>query len=226
MHFSLFPKHCRFELMMMRCLFVVFTKCKESLQDGRRLENISWRLWYREMMLASEVAALRRSSSSAEGLVLVVVEDEKGKETGDVWSSVSSESSLLSSPSLMAPPPAYSSSSSSMVSLSSSSMLSLLGGSSLFLFFFCPFSILSFPLWECAVISFICLLWSFLFAAVSYTMPGFLNVHACISEACMLPCLATQALPSFPSPWPFFDSVYFFYCCFCFIFQLNCLFFS
>ena len=28
----------------------VFTKCKESLQDGRRLENISWRLWYREMM--------------------------------------------------------------------------------------------------------------------------------------------------------------------------------
>jgi hypothetical protein len=28
----------------------VFAKCKESLQDGRRLENISWRLWYREMM--------------------------------------------------------------------------------------------------------------------------------------------------------------------------------
>ena len=28
----------------------VFTKCKESLHDGRRLENISWRLWHREMM--------------------------------------------------------------------------------------------------------------------------------------------------------------------------------
>ncbi|KAI9439508.1 hypothetical protein H4582DRAFT_2074805 [Lactarius indigo] len=27
----------------------LFTKCKESLQDGRRLENISWRLWYREL---------------------------------------------------------------------------------------------------------------------------------------------------------------------------------
>lgn len=27
----------------------VFTKCKESLQDGRRLENLSWRLWYRSM---------------------------------------------------------------------------------------------------------------------------------------------------------------------------------
>ncbi|ETW82470.1 hypothetical protein HETIRDRAFT_244744, partial [Heterobasidion irregulare TC 32-1] len=29
-------------------LWTLFTKCKESLQDGRRLENISWRLWYRE----------------------------------------------------------------------------------------------------------------------------------------------------------------------------------
>ena len=27
----------------------VFTKCKESLQDGRRLENISWRLWHRHL---------------------------------------------------------------------------------------------------------------------------------------------------------------------------------
>ncbi|KDQ52729.1 hypothetical protein JAAARDRAFT_110564, partial [Jaapia argillacea MUCL 33604] len=33
-------------------LWTLFTKCKESLQDGRRLENISWRLWYREMALA------------------------------------------------------------------------------------------------------------------------------------------------------------------------------
>jgi hypothetical protein len=27
----------------------VFTKCKDSIQDGSRLENISWRLWFREM---------------------------------------------------------------------------------------------------------------------------------------------------------------------------------
>ncbi|EGN92366.1 hypothetical protein SERLA73DRAFT_27839, partial [Serpula lacrymans var. lacrymans S7.3] len=33
-------------------LWTLFTKCKESLQDGRRLENISWRLWYREIALA------------------------------------------------------------------------------------------------------------------------------------------------------------------------------
>ncbi|KAI0706990.1 hypothetical protein C8Q76DRAFT_696311 [Earliella scabrosa] len=33
-------------------LWALFTKCKESLKDGRRLENISWRLWYREMASA------------------------------------------------------------------------------------------------------------------------------------------------------------------------------
>ncbi|KAG6370769.1 hypothetical protein JVT61DRAFT_10971 [Boletus reticuloceps] len=33
-------------------LWTVFTKCKESVQDGRRLENISWRLWYRELIQA------------------------------------------------------------------------------------------------------------------------------------------------------------------------------
>lgn len=27
----------------------MFTKCKNSVQDGRRLENLSWRLWHREM---------------------------------------------------------------------------------------------------------------------------------------------------------------------------------
>ncbi|KAI0058744.1 hypothetical protein BV25DRAFT_1901966 [Artomyces pyxidatus] len=41
-------------------LWTLFTKCKESLQDGRRLENISWRLWYRE--LASHNQCSRSSS--------------------------------------------------------------------------------------------------------------------------------------------------------------------
>ncbi|KAI6105022.1 hypothetical protein EV401DRAFT_2014225 [Pisolithus croceorrhizus] len=46
----------------------VFTKCKESLQDGRRLENISWRLWHREFAQAQAQAQARgqqRRSSSA-----------------------------------------------------------------------------------------------------------------------------------------------------------------
>lgn len=36
----------------------VFTKCKESLQDGRRLENISWRLWHRELSARSAPLAI------------------------------------------------------------------------------------------------------------------------------------------------------------------------
>lgn len=30
---------------------IVFTKCAENLENGRRLENLSWRLWYRECQL-------------------------------------------------------------------------------------------------------------------------------------------------------------------------------
>lgn len=32
-------------------LWTVFTKCAENLENGRRLENLSWRLWYRECQL-------------------------------------------------------------------------------------------------------------------------------------------------------------------------------
>jgi hypothetical protein len=28
---------------------LVFTKCKEALPNGARLENITWRLWHREL---------------------------------------------------------------------------------------------------------------------------------------------------------------------------------
>ncbi|KAI5983670.1 hypothetical protein EDD15DRAFT_2137689, partial [Pisolithus albus] len=33
-------------------LWTLFTKCKHSLQEGHRLENISWRLWYCELAQA------------------------------------------------------------------------------------------------------------------------------------------------------------------------------
>lgn len=36
----------------LQALWTVFTKCKASLQDGHRLENATWRLWYREMSLS------------------------------------------------------------------------------------------------------------------------------------------------------------------------------
>ncbi|CAM0136148.1 unnamed protein product [Umbelopsis sp. WA50703] len=34
-------------------LWTVFTRCKDSIQHGRRLENMSWRLWYRQTTRAS-----------------------------------------------------------------------------------------------------------------------------------------------------------------------------
>lgn len=35
---------------------LVFTKCKSSIHDGRRLENLSWRLWHREMSMSTSVS--------------------------------------------------------------------------------------------------------------------------------------------------------------------------
>jgi hypothetical protein len=43
---------------------IVFSKCKESLQDGRRLENISWRLWHREMAASQSYRPLTPESVS------------------------------------------------------------------------------------------------------------------------------------------------------------------
>ncbi|KAL7311577.1 hypothetical protein PS15m_009318 [Mucor circinelloides] len=37
------------------CLWAVFTKYKRNIQDGFRLENLSWRLWYRQSVLQKKV---------------------------------------------------------------------------------------------------------------------------------------------------------------------------
>lgn len=34
---------------------LVFTKCKKNIRDGFRLENLSWRLWYRQSVLQKKV---------------------------------------------------------------------------------------------------------------------------------------------------------------------------
>ncbi|KAF7732786.1 hypothetical protein EC973_000060 [Apophysomyces ossiformis] len=40
------------------CMWTVFSKCKENLENGRRLENISWRLWFRESMMVKHQESL------------------------------------------------------------------------------------------------------------------------------------------------------------------------
>ncbi|KAI8646518.1 hypothetical protein BD408DRAFT_439919 [Parasitella parasitica] len=37
------------------CLWAVFTKYKRNIQDGFRLENLSWRLWYRQSVLQKKI---------------------------------------------------------------------------------------------------------------------------------------------------------------------------
>ena len=45
---------------------LVLTKCKHSVQDGRRLENLSWRLWHREMSTSNASSNHPPRPSSAE----------------------------------------------------------------------------------------------------------------------------------------------------------------
>ncbi|KAK9375082.1 uncharacterized protein V1513DRAFT_47362 [Lipomyces chichibuensis] len=44
-------------------IWTVFSKCAENLENGRRLENLSWRLWNREAFVTND--AVHRSSKSS-----------------------------------------------------------------------------------------------------------------------------------------------------------------
>ncbi|KAL8276611.1 hypothetical protein RQP46_010960 [Phenoliferia psychrophenolica] len=69
-------------------LWGVFTKCKDSLQDGRRLENLSWRLWFdsgrKEAKMhdadrtARDALGVKDSSNSVLGLIGPGVEYQAG----------------------------------------------------------------------------------------------------------------------------------------------------
>lgn len=48
MHVDRYPSLKFFEFPHTDFFTLVFTKCAENLENGRRLENFSWRLWYRE----------------------------------------------------------------------------------------------------------------------------------------------------------------------------------
>ncbi|EDR11403.1 uncharacterized protein LACBIDRAFT_323964 [Laccaria bicolor S238N-H82] len=48
-------------------LWTLFTKCKESLKDRRRLENMSCRLWYHELMLAGPPSEKKKHPVERDG---------------------------------------------------------------------------------------------------------------------------------------------------------------
>ena len=39
---------------LIQCPIAVFSKCADSVEDGRRLENLSWRVWNREMLCCEQ----------------------------------------------------------------------------------------------------------------------------------------------------------------------------
>ncbi|KAK9894735.1 hypothetical protein P389DRAFT_100652 [Cystobasidium minutum MCA 4210] len=49
-------------------MWSVFSRCKESIRDGRRLENLSWRLWYEDLKCTGCVADNLPSCSSSASL--------------------------------------------------------------------------------------------------------------------------------------------------------------
>ncbi|KAI8365291.1 uncharacterized protein BYT42DRAFT_589477 [Radiomyces spectabilis] len=53
-HASSLPSHYEQPL---SSLLAVFNSCKRSIQDGFRLENLSWRLWYRQFILRTSTSS-------------------------------------------------------------------------------------------------------------------------------------------------------------------------
>ena len=60
-------------------MWTVFSRCAESLEQGRRLENLSWRLWQKEQLIESEqklaVAALSNVKNNSHQLPVPIVSD-------------------------------------------------------------------------------------------------------------------------------------------------------
>ncbi|GAA5976695.1 hypothetical protein JCM10908_005599 [Rhodotorula pacifica] len=72
-------------------LWAVFTRCKDSLQNGRRLENLSWRLWFDSGRRGPDLDdALAKQNGHAQPLVPEEWSDPEWEETSDSEVSASS----------------------------------------------------------------------------------------------------------------------------------------
>lgn len=69
----------------------VFTKCKDNLENGRRLENLSWRLWYRETRVSTEPIHIPQLQQQQQ-------ENNSGSENDSSYDASSVESSLVQTP--------------------------------------------------------------------------------------------------------------------------------
>lgn len=74
-------------------LWSVFSKCADSLENGRRLENISWRLWNRELLFDSDAAAAHKDHPSCQKPVPIPVAPLPPDAVPNLSSSIDSDSS-------------------------------------------------------------------------------------------------------------------------------------
>ncbi|CUA75892.1 Cell surface glycoprotein 1 [Rhizoctonia solani] len=69
----------------LRALWTVFTKTTGALADGPRLENMTWRLWHRQLLLDRSIApdnAVAAPINVEESIVEIVDDDD---DSGDEW---------------------------------------------------------------------------------------------------------------------------------------------
>lgn len=77
--------------------FLVFSKCKDSLEDGSRLENMSWRLWHRQMAQDAHAKRTKRETRADQAVrnAATLTEEEDETDTSSISDS-DSESETLS----------------------------------------------------------------------------------------------------------------------------------
>jgi Fungal protein of unknown function (DUF1752) len=75
------------DVVLIKAGLLVFTKCSETIQDGRRLENVSWRLWYRQLNAAAHAAASITAGGKQIGdeAMAYVIADEKFAREDEEW---------------------------------------------------------------------------------------------------------------------------------------------
>lgn len=76
------------------CIWTVFTKCGENLENGRRLENLSWRLWYRTTHFCNEDSSFCTYKTNNHSHASSEFSKDKGFDVPELSSSVDSASSL------------------------------------------------------------------------------------------------------------------------------------
>ncbi|KTW30298.1 hypothetical protein T552_00773 [Pneumocystis carinii B80] len=83
------------DLENLSCIWTVFTKCAENLENGHRLENLSWRLWYRTALFCKENTLSNiDETDSEESITSIEYSKNKNLNMPELSTSIESASTL------------------------------------------------------------------------------------------------------------------------------------